>query len=302
MTVRFEKGDNYNIPDLAIVKAKKYNSGKVEITYTSNQNTNLKKYKKINANEYVNTETGEINQYETTNGFKSDKSLKRTLNNSVRPLLENNFCGGNNEKFITLTFDTTNPKFEELSKIFTNFWKRLCRYCSQKGLTLACVYVKELQVTRGVWHIHALIKEIHNKNLFIEWKILQRIWKLGYVWINSVISMVDYTSYQINIEKEMNTLPIANIHSVNKVIDYMCKPKSKQGIIPRTGRIYGVKGNLKKPMEFKGFYKSIYKRHLEQRTLSTDNTLLVIDENTDNILNTIHNQTWIKPNNNNQKI
>lgn len=294
MAVRFEKGKNYNIPNLAIVKAKQYNSGKVEITYTSHKSNNLAKYKRKSANEYIDTKTNKIKQYEKTSSIKSDKALRRTLNNRVRPLLENNFNGGNNQKFITLTFDVA-PEFEHLERIFTNFWNRLCRYYSKQGLMLACVWVKEIQVKRDVWHIHVLIKEINNKNLFIAWKTLHKIWGLGTVWVNSIISMYDYTSYQIDIEKEMNTLPFANTYSINKVIDYMCKLKSKKDVIPSKGRVYGVKGNLKQPREIIDTYKSIYERNLTQHTLINENTLLVVDMNTDNIFNSIHREIWHGP-------
>lgn len=299
LAIKFEEGENNNIPDEAIVKAKIYNNGKVEVTHTSHRSNNLSKYKKKNANEYIDIETGEIKEYEKPPNFKSDKSLKRTLNNTVRPLLENNFSGGNNEKFITLTFDIA-PRFDELSKIFTNFWNRLCRYYSKQSLILACVWIKEIQIKREVWHIHTLIKEINNKNLFIEWKTLHKIWGLGNVWVNSIISMYDYTSYQINIEKEMNTLPLANAHSLNKIIDYMCKLKSKKGIIPSKGHVYGIKGNLKQPDENVDNFKNICERYLTQHLLVNENTLLVRDKDTDNIYNRIHKQTWLGPKPNNE--
>ena len=103
MAVKFEIGQGYLIPEDAQVKVKEYTNDVKVLTYVSNKSNNLRRYKRISNKEYIDMETGEILQYNVQE-VKSEKSLRRTLNGPLTDLLLNNFNGGNNEIFVTLTF------------------------------------------------------------------------------------------------------------------------------------------------------------------------------------------------------
>ena len=288
---KFKNGKNYNIPKKEVVKVEEYSRGITKVTYTTNKSNNLLDYKRKKGNKYTDFRTGEIKKYKA-NPIKSTANLKRSLNNTVRPLLENNFFGENNEVFITLTYAEPMNKFLQLSKDYDRFWRRLCN--KYKNSELACIYVKEMQEERQSWHIHSLIKDTNNKTLHIPYDFLYRIWGLGNVWINKLFSMYDYMSYEINIEKEMKNLPFGNVHSYNKVIDYMCKLKTKENVFPTGGKIHGKKGKLKGPVKSKMTYDEAYKDKLKNSYLFGENTLLVIDDCSNHILNSIHKEFWIK--------
>lgn len=289
MNIKFEKGQNFHIPYEKDVKLTTYKTFKT-VTYVKNKSCNLKYIKREKNNKFRNLKTGEIKSYEKTSEFKSKKALKRTLNNVVRPLLENNFFGGDSEVFITLTFNKA-IKFKDITKDFNNFWKRLARYCRKQSYELACVYVKEIQ-QNGIWHIHALIKDINNHSLHISRMKLEKIWGNGIIWITRIKNTIEYNSDEINIEKEMYEGFSPKVYSINKVIDYMCKTSTKEDVIPTRGRIHGNKGQLKQPVSIVECYKSIYKRDLNECLFRDEETLVLRNNETGDIVNTIKTEIW----------
>ena len=165
---RFIRGKNYLIPKNDIVKASRYTKGRTKITHNIKSNmskgNNLISYSRQPGNTYIDPKTGKPKAYKTT-AIKTNENLKRSLNNTVRPLLENHFFGGNNEVFVTLTYAQTMSDLLQLTVDYDRFWRRLCNAYSQ--LELACIYVKEIQQDRYSWHIHSIIKEVNGKYLHI---------------------------------------------------------------------------------------------------------------------------------------
>ena len=291
MKIKFEKGQNYHIPYDEEVKLKIYKDFK-EVTHVSYKANNLELLKPRKGNKFVNIKTDEIKIYTPPGEFKSDKSLKRTLNGRVNDLLINNFGGGHTEKFLTLTFDDIAVNFNDLTKIMNNFWRRLKRYCNKQGLSVICIYVKEIHQS-GNWHIHVLLKEINNKTLFINIDDLRKIWGNGGVHINPVSSKKDNSDKEINIEKEMNEGFAGKTHSFNKLVAYMCKLPSKENVIPSRGRVYGTKGNLQLPKSKNKSYGEACNTDLKNDYLDSENTLIVRNAETNSIVNTIHKERWI---------
>lgn len=293
MGIKFEKGNNYHIPSTAEVKVTKYNNGKINITHVGNKSNNLSKYKRKSGNEFVDTETGKTRKYETTN-YKTESSINRSIKQTIRPILENNFFGGPNELFVTLTFKENMEEFGELTRYFNNFWKRLCYKYS--NLELACLYVKEFQQTRTSWHIHCLIKEVTGKTLYIPNNEMAKIWKYGFTKTSRVVAVCEYTYKLIDEENSMKQslfIPNETWHII-KVIDYMCKLKTKNGKIPYKGRISGKKGNLSPPLITTAIYQDVYKTLLKDSEFLYENTLLIRNMKNNNIINYIHNENWLK--------
>lgn len=308
MKKKFVRGKNYRIPKDDKVKVEEYTKGRTKITHNIKSNiskgNNLISYSRQPGNTYTDPKTGKTIEYKTTMK-KTNKNLKRSLNNTVRPLLENNFFGGNNEVFITLTYTEPMSGLLQLTVDYDKFWRRLCNAYSY--LELACIYVKEIQKDRYSWHIHSIIKEVNGKYLNIPFDDLGKMWGLGNVWINRVSPISDNSDYEISIDKEMQHLKFGNVHSFNKVIDYMCKTKSKEKVFPAGAKIHGNKGKLKGPIISTMICEEAHKTILKDFKCVNSDTTLVIDNDTNSLLNCVKHEYWVKdtsdkPNNDNNSM
>ena len=307
MKKRFIRGKNYLIPKNDIVKAARYTKGRTKLTHSTKNNNrkgfNLSGYSRQSGNLYKDPKTGKTIAYKTT-AIKTDKNLKSSLKNTVRPLLENNFFGGNNEVFVTLTYAKTMGDLLQLTVDYDKFWRKLCNIYSH--LELACIYVKEIQKDRYSWHIHSIIKEVNGKYLHIPFDELTKLWGLGNVWINRVSPRFDNSNYEISIDKEMQHLKFGNVHSYNKVIDYMCKTKSKKGVFPSGSKIHGNKGKLKGPVISILTYEEAHQTILKNSKCVNSDTTLIFDDYTSDFLNRVKHEYWVedtsdKPNNKDDK-
>ncbi len=290
MKIKFVKGKNYHIPFDEDVKVTKFKNGTAKITHIKTKNNNLSRYRR-KGNEIINTETGEIKEIVIPK-VKTDKTIRRTIKETIRPLLENNFKGGNNELFVTLTFKSEMNDFNDLPKLFNNFWNRLCY--KYKNLEFACLYVKEMQQNRPSWHYHFIMKEQNGKYLYIPNDTMRDIWRLGYTKTNRITT--DYKYLEVEIDEETAMLNTLNIPSekfhINKVIDYMCKLRTKSGEIPSNGRIHGKKGNLMLPEVSRMSYEEANRTILKDATLIGEYTQLLKNADDDCIINYIHNEEW----------
>ena len=291
MKIKFVKGKNYHIPFDEDVKVTKYKDGIAKVTFIKAKNNNLARYIR-KGNIMIDTETGKIKEVYISK-FKSAKTIRRTMKETIRPLLENNFSGGKNELFVTLTFEDNMNDFDELPRIFNNFWNRLCY--KYKKLELACIYVKEMQQERRCWHYHLMIKELNGKHLYIPNETMKEIWRLGYTKTSRITTVKKYWYVEIDEEKAMlNPLNLqSEIFHIDKVIDYMCKLRTKVGEIPSNGRIHGKKGNIKPPDVKRMTYEEANDTILNEAILLNEDTTLLKNPENDYILNYIHNELWI---------
>ena len=156
--IYFEDGENYHIKNQDIVKLIRYNDGrKIKVKNSLKHKNILENYQKLNADEYVHKPTGEIFKYKKGK-FKSKNSINRSMN-KLKELLTNNFDGGNNESFITLTYEQREENFENAVSDLKKFWVDL----KKEYQDLEYVGVIENQQLRCSWHIHMLIKDTkHN--------------------------------------------------------------------------------------------------------------------------------------------
>ena len=294
MKISFETGENYGISKFAEVKEITYNSGKKLIKEYERRSIQDFPTKRISKDEYVIKETGEICEY-VKSECKTADNIKKCLKEKVKPILENNFFGGKSEIFVTLTYSKDMNDFKQLSSDFKEFWRRIIRKYKGKH-RLACVYVKEMQQKRKSWHIHALIKDLDGNKLYIPNETMGLIWKKGFTSVSRVLSGLDLDYREMNEEKKMEeNFFIQNERwNINKIIDYMCKLKTKEGEIPASGRIYGIKGGLKPPSKRIKRYDDVMKEIKDTHRLVKDETLLIRNKETNCIINHIHTQTFIE--------
>lgn len=130
--------------------------------------------KNLPGGKYANLVTGEVKDYKSPSKVKTDnvKSVKSAFRR-LRRLIPNNFQGGKNELWITLTFadNVTDP-----NKVYIAF-KALMKKLRKKpyGKTLEYISVLEPQAS-GRWHLHVLLKRTDGKMLRISNDTMAKLW------------------------------------------------------------------------------------------------------------------------------
>lgn len=208
--MEFKRIENYSVYDFSLVKYTK--TGNVtQIVSLGHKNSNCP-IQKINKDEYVLLSTGEIITCQHIDNRSENINTIRYSIANLRNLINNNFFGGNNELWITLTFGDNkvyNPI--ELCPLFEKFIKRL-RY-NFKDFKLDYIYVPEPH-EKGDWHIHLLLKS--DKPLYIENVVLSKIWGHGFVKVNrlnDIDNIGAYVSaYLIDIKEGECTKKGARLH------------------------------------------------------------------------------------------
>ena len=128
--------------------------------------------------------------------------------------------------------------------------------------------------------------------IFIPRDTMIKIWKYGTsVGISRVLSGID-TSYDIiNEEKRLNENFFISTEKrhISKLINYMCKLYTKDVLIPSSGKLYGVKGGLNPPEKQVMQYGELYKKIQDTHRLVDEETLVLRETESNNIINYVHN-------------
>lgn len=224
MKLIFRLEEDKKIEDDSMVKMTEYNGEKkLKIVETSNTQNNLINSVRINKDEYYDKIEKKIKLYNKSD-VRSISGIRHSMK-KVSDYIRNNFNGGKNEIFVTLTYSDSMNDMEQLKKDFDYFWKRLTRQMQD----LEYLYVVEIQEERNSLHIHALIKDTMHQKLYIPFEELSRLWNKGYVWV-SKINMRDTKTLVIDENKDERT-------AIGRVRKYMTKIKTKENV-PRDKNIY----------------------------------------------------------------
>lgn len=214
-TVSFEELEYFKILDDDTVRVTTNKEGDTFIVKNSlKQNHNISKFRRLNKDEFINIETGEIRRFNIGN-FKSEKSIRRSMN-KLRELIELNFT---NTNFLFITLTTANLDGFNDIKIVKNHFKKFIRKLTAKYKDIAYV-AKFEQHKNGNWHIHLIVKYLDNKPIFIDNdKIIKKIWGNN-----------TYTE-------------LANKKDIEKVIDYMTKTTQLNNV-PKDFELFTKSKNL----------------------------------------------------------
>lgn len=154
-----------------IVKSYVYGNT-IEMTTANGQQEQV--IKVIEGKRYVNLETGEIHNMDTSSSTRLDnlKSTKQTMK-KLRRLVAHNFTGGINQLWITLTYrdHITEPAF-----VYMDFKAFIRRIRNQFG-KVDYITVIEPQAS-GRWHLHVLLK--NDSELTIPNNDLANMWGQGF--------------------------------------------------------------------------------------------------------------------------
>ena len=163
-----------------------------EIQYMEKMNNRIN-IKKLNSDEYVSLDTGEIKEFKKTeNRSQSYNSLRQTFKR-LRYLINNNFVGNKNELFLTLTYKENMQDTKRLYTDLNKFIKRL-KYRFKDKSTIDYINVVEPQA-RGAWHCHVLLRFNDLEKIFIPSKEMADLWGHGYIKLKSMNEVDNIGAY-----------------------------------------------------------------------------------------------------------
>ena len=108
--------------------------------------------------------------------MRNRRSLKRIFK-ELRQLITHNYKGGKSELFVTLTYAEQTNDHKQVHADFKNFWKRLKR--SFKEIDMSYISIVEPHGS-GMFHIHLLLRANNTEYLYIDNRIMQDLWGLGF--------------------------------------------------------------------------------------------------------------------------
>lgn len=165
--------DNILKDDTQLVKYTDMNNIK-EVMYIQKSTNIAFHITKLNKNEYMINETGEICKYKhTENRQQNIDSLRKTFK-KIRNIINYNFTGAKNELVFTLTYAENITDTKRLYVDFKKFMKRL-RYKYQKQTKIEYMSIVEPQ-GRGAWHCHVLLKFVDVKKIYIPNNEIWNMW------------------------------------------------------------------------------------------------------------------------------
>lgn len=239
---------------------------------------------------------------------ESKESLRKTFKN-LREMINTNFYGDSNEKFITLTYrqqgyyltDDKEIEFRykepmrdtvKLMKDVEKFIKRLKYHYKDICPNIRYINVVEPQGT-GSWHCHILFKFLDVDKIYVPYELIQQLWLYGTTdtrGIDKCDNLGAYlTAYLADIPVD-DCVPVGG-DVVEKEIIIDGEKKKKKFIkgerlkyYPRDMRIWRASRNCDKPIKEKKRYKSIKKELGFAEPNFTQKIELNDNENTINII------------------
>jgi len=272
-----------------------------EVQYMEKQNASCG-IKVLNANEYVNLSTGEVKEFKKSETKGNYKSLMKTFKR-LRYLINNNFSGNGNEKFITLTYAEHVTDTKRLYSDFDKFMKRL-RYNLKKdpkkfGTSIEYISVVE-PMGDGRWHCHVLMKFVGVKRAgYLPQPYLKELWGQGLVWLNDLQGVDNIgaylTAYLTNVELTEETAGRAMAEG-SEILTKEVKGVEKRFV--KGGRLHyypsgmnlyrkskGIKMPERKTVRMENVQKKIaewqpsYQRKVDIDTEDFQNTLVFLEYN-----------------------
>lgn len=239
----------------------------VEIQHMEKRN-NQANIRKINKDEYVVLETGEIKEFNhIEHRAESYNSLRQTFK-KLRYLTNNNFSGRKNELHVILTYAENMTDSKRLMADSEKFVKRL-RYQYRNDTKVEYLSVVEPQ-GRGSWHIHMLIRFDQLEKIYIDNKELASTWGHGFVTIRSLKDVDNIgaylTAYLTNAELTQETLSLAAVEKreiVEKIVDGKQKKFIKGGrlhMYPPGMNLFRKSNGIEYPIRENLSYKNALKK------------------------------------------
>lgn len=270
-----------------------------EIMYLQKRSSKPFGIKKINANEYIVLETGEIKEFNKIKNRSQDKESLRKTFKHIRELINTNFMGNPNELCFTITYKENVTDTKILYNDFRKFMKKL----KYKYKDVDYISVVEPQ-GRGAWHCHILLKFNSVKKIYIPNKEIAEMWGHGFVTVKAIKKNIDnlgayLSAYLGDIELDENNLtelvlsgaikPGQPLNVKEVEVDGMKKKIIKGGRLayyPPKMNIYRCSRGIKQPIVSHLEYDEAKKIVGADNTPTYSTRTVILDDN-DEILNSI---------------
>ena len=268
----------------------------LELCYTRTVPTEMP-FERIDENTYIIKNTGEVKEFKKSETRDEQvKSLKRTFK-KLRELINTNFQGLENEKFITLTYKKNQRDHEQVYKDFKVWVQAVRRKYGE------CDYINVVEPQgRGSWHCHVLIKFYELPNNYINYNEFRKLLKNGsYVNVRTLENCDNIgaylSAYLSDIELDDKTFKkamseMSSVKVKEVTVDGQKKSFIKGGRLsyyPKGMNIYRISKGIKQPTEY---FKIKDELDLDNYELRYTNKMeLKRDEE---ILNTIHYESYTK--------
>lgn len=231
---------------------------------------NLRHIKRINQNEYYDTRTGEVKEYQ-----HREQNRTRNMNRSferLRQLINTNFTGEINERHITLTYAEKMTDYDKASMDFKRFWEKIHYHY----LDLEFIRIIEPQQT-GSWHIHVLLKSKKYGNLSIPLEQIETLWGHGFVRKTTTLGCDNVGAYFTALLKNLDVFEDDTKDVTDK--QYIVK-NARLRFYPPNKRFYGYSKGIVQPTRFKTTYKEALKFVNEKNlTYSSATEIILTYEN-----------------------
>ena len=148
------------------------------------------RFARLSKTEYVDKETGEIKKYRTSKKREENPSELRKTFKALRRLINYNFCAGNNEKHITLTYGKLQKDYKQVNIDFRHWWKLIKKHFP----SLEYICVTEYQASGSI-HLHVLVKDIDNEDLPLDQTLLNETWPKGFSEVTDIKNVSNLGAY-----------------------------------------------------------------------------------------------------------
>lgn len=272
------------------------NTGNI-VTITSCIRECKQTVQKVNADEYIIIDTGELKQYNhTERRIENIISLKQSMKH-LRDIINTNCTNTRKCKFLTLTYRENMQDSKKLYIDVKNFHKRL-RYF-MKNITFNYISVIEPQ-GRGSFHVHEIL--IFDKPApFIPNNKIEDIWRNGFTKISKIDNVNNIgtylTAYLCDIPIEQARIKdiacLSDIKEVQvaddngKMVNKHIVKGGRLKYYPRGMRFYRCSRGIKRPEVIKCPY-SVAKDMVKDSVLTYEKTIKITDEINDTVLNIIN--------------
>lgn len=292
--------ENVRPTDWQMVRVKEMGNV-VEVMYQEKRSSE-NVIKKINANEYIDTRTGEIKEFvHIENRGQAVNEVRKSLSR-LRDYINTNVTDVSKCKWVTLTYKENMTNTEKLYEDFKNFNKRMRYYLSKQGFKYEYIVAMEPQ-GRGAWHAHMLMIFDTKAPYIDNDSVMSEIWGHGFTNTKKLDGSIDnlgayLTAYlgDMELQEGVNAVGLDNIfdkngnckYSVSNVeVDEDTKKVSKayikglrMALYPPKFNIYRCSRGVKKPIVSYESEKLAQKK-ISAGTLTFERTIKLTDSDSD---------------------
>lgn len=148
------------------------------------------RFVRLSKTEFLDKTTGEIKKYRTSKKREENPSELRKTFKALRRLINYNFCGGNNEKHITLTYGKLQKDYKQVNSDFRHWWRKIKKHFP----SLEYICVTEYQANGSI-HLHVLVKDTENEDLPLKQELLNETWTKGFSKITKIENATNLGAY-----------------------------------------------------------------------------------------------------------